>query len=666
VSTSRAAALRGGEPPLNPPQLLAAETLHGPVLVIAGAGTGKTHTLVHRLVRLVEAGIDPESILLLTFTRRAAQEMIKRASALLEGRCDRVAGGTFHSFAHRTLRRYGPAIGIASDFTILDQADSFEILSGLRSEAKRPEDGQLPRRETIAAIISRSINHQVSIAQALDDEYSQFTDEVERLEEIARRYVEYKRERQQLDFDDLLVHLVRLLEESPEAAARVRERHRYVMVDEYQDTNLLQARITRLLAGENANVMVVGDDAQSIYRFRGAHHRNLFEFREAFTEARLITIEENFRSTQPVLDLANALMRQMSKAFRKKLFTRREGGENPLLIDAVDEEEEARFVATVVERLREGGVRLDEMGVLFRASRHAFALEVELQHRGIPYVKYGGFRFMEAAHIKDVLAHLRVVANPGDDLSLTRALQLREGIGKGGARKIARSVAGKPLVAALRDYSARGAVRAGIDHLARLLEALQSGPSSPSESLGRVVEDYLPILELRFDDWPRRKRDLEQLVLLCRRYRSLSSMLSDLTLEPPTSSANDSLAAEARGDRLVLSTVHSAKGLEWRAVFVIHARDGLIPMVSSYEDQGEDPETLDEELRLMYVAVTRAKDALYATWPAATGRGYGYGLPMPSRFLDSVPGSVLVRCPAGPYLRSLEAEGKRRRSTERA
>jgi DNA helicase II / ATP-dependent DNA helicase PcrA len=629
---------------LNPAQERAASTLNGPVLVIAGAGTGKTRTLVHRLVRLIDAGVAPESILLLTFTRRAAAEMIGRASALLPGRAQRVAGGTFHSFAHGTLRRLGRHVGLSSRFTVLDQADSFEVLSGIRTELKLGERGRgFPRRETIAAMISRAVNQQVPVAQVVETEYPQFAEETALLEEIASRYGTYKAERALVDFDDLLLYLIRLLHESERARHELRERYTHVMVDEYQDTNVLQAEITRLLAAGGGNVLVVGDDAQSIYAFRGARFTNLHDFKRVFQGTKLITLEQNYRSTQPILDAGNALLHQMSKAFRKRLFTKRTAGGRPLLVEADDETEQARFVAKEIARLRESGVAAGEIGVLFRASHHAIPLELLLARDKVRYAKYGGFRFLEAAHLKDVLAHLRVLANPGDDLSLARALSLCEGIGRAGAKRIARTAAGQsPLPDAIRQAAGSGKKRIAVEPLARLLERLAT-PARPVSLLLAVIEHYEPLMKLCYDDWPRRSRDLEQLVPICEPYESVESLLADLALEPPSAAVGQNLARarEADPETLVLSTVHSAKGLEWHAVFVIQALDGCIPMLPGFGDEEPDPEQLDEELRLLYVAVTRAKDRLYLVWPRATVRGYGYGWAPCSRFLEAMPPALL-------------------------
>jgi DNA helicase-2/ATP-dependent DNA helicase PcrA len=604
---------------------------------------------VHRLVRLVTSGVPAESILLLTFTRRAAEEMIERAASIL-GRREPVAGGTFHSFANLALRRHGKAIGLPASFTILDQSDSLEILSGIRADLKEAaEEANLPRRETFASILSASVNKQAPIEDVVSEEFPQFFELISLFEIAAARYRAHKSERNLVDFDDLLVLLVRLLEEAPEAADRIRSFYRYVMVDEYQDTNVLQARIAVLLAGESRNVMVVGDDAQSIYAFRGACHENLFEFHRTFEDAPVVTLEENYRSTQGILDVANGLMTQMAEAFRKHLFTERGEGGKPRLVETGDEGSQARYVASEVVRLRREGIPLGEIAVLFRASRHAFALEIELAHLGIPYVKYGGFRFMESAHIKDVLAHLRLLVFPGDELALSRVLTMRPGIGKSGARTIQQALAGKPLIEGLERYRAKGKTRASLDEVAALLAELEPHRSEPSVCLEMAAAGLKTLLQTRYDDWPRRIRDLETLAGLCARYRSLESMLTDLTLEPPTASRREGLAQRSEGrDELVLSTIHSSKGLEWQAVFVIQARDGTLPMVASYEDEPEDL-SLDEDLRLLYVAVTRAKDHLSLVWPRDVPRGPS-GRGMPSRFLVALPEELFEHLRADDYV----------------
>jgi DNA helicase-2/ATP-dependent DNA helicase PcrA len=622
-----------GELNLNKEQRRAAEAGGGAVLVIAGAGTGKTMTLVHRLVALCRSGVDPASILLLTFTRRAAEEMIRRASDMLGGG-RRAQGGTFHSYAHAMLRRRGRAVGVAPGFTVLDQGDTFEIISSIRSDMNVPRG--FPRRQTISAVLSKAVNKQVPVEKVIEQEYPQFLEESPVIDDMGRKYAAYKAERGLLDFDDLLVKLIELLERS-DVRQLVGRNTSYVMVDEYQDTNVLQARITQLLAEGARNVMVVGDDAQSIYGFRGACYTNLFEFSEQFEQVERVTLEQNYRSTQPILDVANGLMKQMSRTFRKKLFTRRRGGNTPRLVEVFDEHEQARWVADEVERLREDGVRLRDIGVLFRAARHAFSLELELGSRDIPYVKFGGFRFFETAHIKDVLAHLRLVNNPFDDVSGVRVLMLLDGVGRKGALKILRSVGQGPIGEELGRLELSGRKKEGVSALSRVLQDIQ-GKATPARKLERVLEYYEPKMKLLYDDWPRREKDLRQLLELCRRYRSVERMLSELALDPPTTSSRDTLASRV-GNELVLSTIHSAKGLEWDHVFVIQALDGCLPMINPYED--EDEETLDEELRLLYVAVTRARDELALVFPRETARGYGFGWADPSRFISALPDRLL-------------------------
>lgn len=639
--TSAAAPARSkpaGDPDgLNPAQRLAVQTLRGPVLVVAGAGTGKTRTLIHRLVALLQSGVPPESILLLTFTRRAAQEMVERAAALMGPGCERVAGGTFHAFANLMLRRYVPAL---RECTILDQGDIFDIVGELRAELKLgPQGKSFPRRETLAAIFSKVQNFEVPIAQVVAQEYPHLKKDLPVIAGLQQAYRDYKQKRRLLDFDDLLIELAQRLHSAPEFRRRVTERYHYVMVDEYQDTNIPQARITRLLSGSLRNVMVVGDDAQSIYAFRGARADNLFDFKDEFSDAAHITLEENYRSQQPILDLANALLGQMERAFRKRLRNPRgpqPGDNTPLLVSAMDEEEQARYVARSIVALQEQGVPRSEIAVLFRASSHAHALELELTRLKMPYVKYGGFKFMDAAHIKDALAHLRVVHNPGDDLSLTRVLRLRPGVGPLGARKIreaAQAQAGRSLGAALRDYPAKDPLRGSLQLLGGLLDELgraRDAGAAPGLLLKRACEAYTPMLKDLFEDHERRAKDLLQLCDLCQDFRSLESMLTELSLAPPNTSRGEGLTAPEKG-ALVLSTVHSAKGLEWRAVFILQANDGSIPMYSGYEEP--EPEQLDEELRLLYVAVTRAKEQLHIVWPRSTRRNTFEGC-RPSRFLS--------------------------------
>jgi DNA helicase-2/ATP-dependent DNA helicase PcrA len=383
---------------LNESQYQVVTTFDGPILVVAGAGSGKTRTLTYRVARMVESGIPPESILLLTFTRKAAQEMLRRAAALLDSRCERVAGGTFHSFANLTLRRYAKALGFQSGFTILDQADSEDVVSLLRDQlGLNKKNRRFPNKRTAHAIMSKSVNKSLPIQQVVELYYSQYFEDIEDLQELFRAYKNYKFTHQLMDYDDLLVYTQQLLEQHPQIRDRLSRSYRYIMVDEYQDTNKIQAKIVSALASAHHNVMAVGDEAQSIYSFRGAHYRNIIEFPTQFPGTRIIKLEENYRSVQPILELTNTIIKQAQDSFEKTLFTSKEGGDLPALISAGDEHQQSEFVAQRILELREEGIPLSEIAVLFRSSYHAFDLELELNKRNIPFVKVGGFKFLEAA-----------------------------------------------------------------------------------------------------------------------------------------------------------------------------------------------------------------------------------------------------------------------------
>jgi len=433
---------------LNPAQYEAVVTTQGPILVVAGAGTGKTRTLVYRVARLVEAGVDASNILLLTFTRKAAEEMLRRASLLLDGRCDRVAGGTFHSFANTVLRRHGSALGLASNFTILDRSDSEDAINLLRAgRGLDKKDKRFPRKQAVAEMFSMAVNKALPLPQLIEDAYSHLAEHLAALVELQARYDAYKRERQLLDYDDLLVRLRELLTSSDDLRQRLSRKYQYIMVDEYQDTNALQADTVRLLASEHHNVMAVGDDAQSIYSFRGANFRNIMDFPNLFPGTRVIAIEENYRSTQPILDLTNAVIEQARERHEKRLFTLKTSGPAPLLIAAPTEQFQSRFVCQRILELREEGVPLPDIAVLFRSSFHSFDLEIELARHDIPFVKRGGFKFIETAHIKDVLAHVRVLVNPRDAVSWHRILLLLEGVGPRSSEEIIRWILAEDDVA---------------------------------------------------------------------------------------------------------------------------------------------------------------------------------------------------------------------------
>ena len=636
------------EKELNEAQHRAVMMTEGPVLIVAGAGTGKTRTLVYRVARLVETGVRPESVLLLTFTRRAATSMLTRAAALSDERCQSVSGGTFHSAAHSILRKFPELTGVERNFTVLDGSDTEDLIDLLRRQMRLTRDRHFPRKRTICAIFSMVVNKVSTMNEVLKQCYPQFTDERRALEDLFTLFDQFKRERHMLTYDDLLVRLREALEANAELCVRLSEQYRYIMVDEYQDTNKLQAQIVRLMTASHDNVAVVGDECQSIYSFRGASYRNMLEFPELFPGAQIIRLEENFRSTQPILDLANAIIADVKEGYAKRLFSRMPEGPPPLAVSAQDENEQSRFVAERIEELREEGVPLSEIAVLFRAGSHSFDLEIELGKHGIPFRKFGGIKFAESAHVKDALSFLRVVVNPSDTLSWFRMLKLIDHIGDatveqilehlGVERKEFRAARTKGnLFKKLAQFPARASYKVQLNRLARLLSNLVAEPS-PGVQLSSVLRFYRPILRARYDDHPRRQRDLEHLQVIAKRYKSAAELLSDVALDPSDAAQQNGRARS--GEFVTLSTVHSAKGLEWNSLFIIWLADGWFPSSRSY-DEFED---LEEERRLLYVAATRAKQHLYLVYPLSSYRGAATdSFPAVSRFLEPIPATILPR-----------------------
>ncbi len=624
---------------LNADQLAAVTHTEGPLLVIAGAGSGKTRTLTYRAAYLVEKGVRPSAILLLTFTRKASQEMLRRATQLLDERCGKIAGGTFHSFANATLRQYASHMGLDPAFGILDRNDSENLIGLLRKELQpATRQRSFPRNKTLADIFSRVVNKGLSLQEVIENDYPHFESHLETIGRLYQLFEIRKQEHRFLDYDDLLVYLRRLLAEYPDVQDRISNRYHYIMVDEYQDTNTIQAEILYLLTRTNQNIMVVGDDAQSIYAFRGANFRNIIDFPKRFPATRIVSLEENYRSNQPVLTLTNAIIERAREKFTKNLFSQKKAGAKPVIVNAEDEYSQSRFIVDRIKDLQNQGVPVNEIAVLFRASFHSFDLEIELSREGIAFVKMGGFKFVESAHIKDVLAHMRVMANVYDRISWYRILLLLEKVGPKTAQKIFEAIlAEKSGYTGL--LSAEVAGSKALERLKMLFATLDTKPETVGEMGQTIVDYYLPILKSRFDDHPRRAKDLEHLVDIMERYQSLDAFLTDMALEPPTASFENSLYTDGSGsDRLTLSTIHSAKGLEWRTVFVIWTLDGRFPSVHSLHKEDE----LEEELRLMYVAATRAKENLFFIYPGNVwDRSTGLILNQPSRFLDNMPDDIL-------------------------
>ena len=592
---------------LNPAQLEAVESIEGAYLVIAGAGSGKTRVLVHRVAYLVEKGVKPDQILLLTFTRRASEEMLRRASLLLDERCSRVSGGTFHSFANATLRRYAKVLGLANNFSILDESDAEDTINLIRAQAGFNKTvKRFPRKKAILEVISKSVNKSEKLEDVLYDEYPQFLEFSEDIKKIRSEYHKYKLEKSLLDYDDLLVYLKKLLTEHEEVRLALSRKYKYVMVDEYQDTNKLQAYIACLLASEHKNIMVVGDDAQSIYSFRGANFRNIMDFPRLFKDTKIITLEENYRSTQPILNLTNEVIRMAKEKFEKNLFTRKKGEKQPVFVDAEDENAQSRYIAEKVLELREEGVELKDIAVLFRSGWHSNDLEVELASRNIPFVKYGGQKFVAAAHIKDVISYLRVVYNAEDQVSWMRALLLIPGIGPKSAEKI---ISG--FSAAKDRLSPTNVVKEEASRLFNILKEIDSSKQAPARILEIFLEYYQPLLKHKYDDFHKRINDLDSLLRIASRYDSLEKFLTDMALEPPERSLAEAGLKDKDDSTLTLSTIHSAKGLEWHTVFLIYLAEGHLPSYLSLEDE----EAIEEERRLFYVASTRAKENLFLLKP---------------------------------------------------
>jgi DNA helicase-2/ATP-dependent DNA helicase PcrA len=612
---------------LNQAQRRAIEHDCGPLLVVAGAGTGKTLTLAGRVARLVQRGVQPQRILLLTFTRRAAREMLARAGRLVGGReggAGKVWGGTFHAVGNRLIRLHGRALGIRPDFTVMDQGDAADLMNLIRDELRLSgKDRRFPRKETLAAIYSRAVNARTRLAEVLDATFPWCRDEIEGIRSIFHHYTVRKREQNVLDYDDLLLFWSALAE-APETRQRVAEMFDHVLVDEYQDTNALQADILWHLWGPAGNVMAVGDDAQAIYSFRSATVRNILDFPQRFEGARVLRLEQNYRTTQPILDASNRVIGQAQDRHEKTLWSERPGAVRPVLTTCLDESEQSDSVCRTVLEHRERGTLLRRQAVLFRAAHHSDLLEVELTRRNIPFVKYGGLKFLEAAHVKDVLALLRILENPFDEVSWFRVLQLLEGVGPAGARRIVGDLGVR------RDGADPPTAEATPVH--RLVEGTIEAPSLVREqlaSLARALGDCLrdelpaagqierlrgflgPVFDRRYPAPRERMRDLEQLEQLAARSPSRARFITDLTLDPPASTGDLAGPPLLDEDYLVLSTIHSAKGLEWDVVHVIHAADGMIPS----DMATGNAEEIDEERRLLYVAMTRARDALHLYFP---------------------------------------------------
>jgi DNA helicase-2/ATP-dependent DNA helicase PcrA len=619
---------------LNPAQRLAAEYGErrepggfraGPLLVIAGAGTGKTMTLAHRVAHLLIEGVNPERILLLTFTRRAAQEMTRRVENIVRTSLRDATplpsgglpwSGTFHSIANRLLRRFAHNLGLDPGFSVLDRGDAADMMDVVRHELKLTRTSRrFPKKDTCLAIYSRCVNTQKPLAETLDLTYPWCSDWNDELSELFRHYVLRKQQSQSLDYDDLLVYWGHLVAE-PEFAEEIGSWFDHVLVDEYQDTNLVQAQILNALKPDGDGVTVVGDDAQSIYSFRAAEVENILGFPDQYMpSAQVITLEQNYRSTQPILDSANCLIAESERQYRKNLFSERKDGGRPRYVTVEDGDAEAEYVVTSVLANRELGMQLKEQAVLFRGSHHSDRLELELVRRNIPYVKYGGLKFLEAAHVIDLLSVLKWAENPKNEVAAFRVLKLLPGMGPATASRCFEHLAiNDHCLGALRDFRPPAAAAQDWPVFCELLASLSDAEFDDrgwQSQLPQVRRWYQPHLERIYDALDTREADLEQLEQVSGRYPTRERFLTELTLDPPSAAgdlAGDPLLDE---DYLILSTVHSAKGQEWESVFVLNVTDGNFPS----EFATGKPEMIEEERRLLYVAMTRAKQSLSLVSP---------------------------------------------------
>ena len=628
---------------LNPSQFQAVTSVKGPVLVIAGAGSGKTRVIEYRVLHLVQNGINPHTILLLTFTRKAAREMISRASKH-DHQCKNIEGGTFHSFAYKLLRKYARAIGFTGTFIILDESDSQEAIHrcatklGFFERKKR-----FPKKDTLRSVISMSANKNISLGEILKKEYPHFVEYLEDLENLRNMYTSYKVERNYVDYDDLLIYLKILLENTA-IRGRLSMKYQYIMVDEYQDTNIIQGDIAYLLAEKHRNIMVVGDDAQSIYGFRGASHENIMRFPERFPECSIITLEENYRSTQPILDVANAILENMKNKYSKCLVSaKHQSGGKPQLLFFKDVYEEAEWVAGIIKQHMDEGMPLSHQCVLFRSMYLSIPLQSELSRRNIPYETYGGLKFYETAHVKDMMAHMKILVNPMDELAWNRALMLVERIGPKTAAMITDEVMSySSLNEMLNHISSRYAMNVSFsDGLAKLSEMLNKTNDdmiNVGEIFSLILSYYTPLLRDKYDDWHLRLNDLEALRQISMRYDALAELLEDFAIEPPERGVWG-IDPETKEEEkpLVLSTIHSAKGLEWDSVVIMGLVDGVLPISFALGSEEE----IEEEQRLFYVAVTRARNRCFFTLHHEGTRGGITQFNKISRFVDTP--SVLAR-----------------------
>jgi len=651
---------------LNEQQLAAVTAPPGPILVIAGAGSGKTRTLTYRVAYLLENGIDPRNILLLTFTNKAAREMLNRVANLLPVDASGLWGGTFHSVGNRILRRHGSTLGYSSGFTIMDREDQKDLINTVVAVAGiDPKEIRFPKGDVLAEIFSFVVNTEKGLEELLAEKFPYFLPLLEKIQDVHERYEKKKKATNSMDFDDLLQKTLSMFQQHERIAEIYRRQFQFILVDEYQDTNKIQADLVDLLACDHRNVMVVGDDAQSIYSWRGANFQNILEFPKRYPDAQVFKIEMNYRSVPEILEVANAAIAANVHQFRKHLSATRESKAlKPALVALNNSAEQAQFVAQRILELRDENVDLNDIAVLYRAHYHALELQLELSRRGIPYQITSGIRFFEQAHIKDVTSFVRFIANPRDEVAFNRMVKLLPGIGNRTAENLWQKwTAG--LSAGIDDPSReKTPAPTGVNaprysfgerlqamnvpakskklwtQLAHTLDEIAPGgqPNPPSEMITSVVEAiYDDYAKVNFTNYELRREDLDQLAVFARQFKDVHEFLSQLAL---ISNVDAEAAPGQTSDKeaVNLSTVHQAKGLEFHTVFVIWLTDGMFPSSRSLDTR----DALEEERRLFYVAITRGRDELYLTYPhMRLSGGYGDVFQRPSRFLQEIPNELV-------------------------
>ena len=635
---------------LNEQQLAAVTAPPGPLLVIAGAGSGKTRTLTYRVAYLLENGIDPRNILLLTFTNKAARQMLDRVANLLPVDASGLWGGTFHSIGNRMLRRHGSALGYSSGFSIMDREDQKDLINSVVSSAGiDPKEIRFPKGDVLAEIFSFAINTERPMEELLAEKFPYFLPLLEKIKDVQARYERKKKATNSMDFDDLLEKTLRMLKQDEAIASFYGRQFQFLLVDEYQDTNKIQADLIDTLAVDHKNVMVVGDDAQSIYSWRGANFQNILEFPKRYPTAQVFKIEMNYRSVPEILEVANAAIAANVQQFRKHLTATRESKSvKPAVVALNDGAEQAQFVAQRILELRDEDVDLNDIAVLYRAHYHAIELQLELSRRGIPYQITSGIRFFEQAHIKDVTTFIRIVANPRDEVAFKRMVKLLPGIGNRSAehlwnaweKSLNEQGDVKSWGARLRALSVTAKSKKSWEQLAHTLDEIAPGgqPNPPSEMITSVVEAiYDDYAKVNFTNYELRREDLNQLAAFARQFKDVNEFLAQLAL---ISNVDAEAAPNQSADKeaVNLSSVHQAKGLEFHTVFVIWLTDGMFPSSRSLDTR----EALEEERRLFYVAITRARDELYLTYPhMRLSGGYGDIFQRPSRFLKEIPNKLV-------------------------